>query len=81
MVQQMIELACLSWLLAEGASPANQLKSFLRIERIHWLNTLLTCSLCLGFWVGLIGTQNILHAAGVSVMAEALSRINNRTIL
>jgi hypothetical protein len=81
MIQNIIELSCLSWLIAEGASPAQWLKHRLRIERFPVLEQLLTCSLCTGFWVGLIGTQNILHASLVSVIAEGISRINRKTIL
>lgn len=78
---KVLELACLSWLIAEGAQPLEWLKEKIRLERIKFFYTLLTCSLCTGFWVGMIGTQNILHASLVSVIAEAISRINKRTIL
>ena len=81
MMVKLIGLACLSFLIAEGAEPLEYLKQKIRLERFHWINKLLTCSLCCGFWVGLMGTQNILNAAIVSVCAETISRINKKTIL
>lgn len=34
----------------------------------HWM--LIECTLCLGFWVGLIGTQDILLASIISITSE-----------
>ena len=40
----------------------------------RWHYQLLTCSLCSGFWIGLIVTTNLEWAAIISVLAELISQ-------
>lgn len=77
---ELIGMAIFAWLLAEGAEPAMYLKEKLRLTEDNMFGRLFYCSLCLGFWVGLIYFGTIYQAAIVSGLAEAVSRINKYTM-
>jgi len=81
-----IELACLSFLFV-NAEPLILFKRFCgyREEQMHtysktkqFIHKLIYCCLCSGFWIGLIFSGSILKAALISVIAEIISKINNR---
>ena len=85
---QIIGIAILAWMFADGFEPIQIFKHIFLIDNpddwsgvMHWLVKLINCSLCVGFWSGLIITEDIYTAAITSVLAEAVSRINKSTII
>lgn len=79
-ILELAGLACAGYLFAEAAQPVQYLKKLCRTDRVGWLSQLLDCSLCSGFWIGLVYTQNVLSACIVSVMAEVVSRWMKKNI-
>lgn len=87
---EILGLAILCWMFAEGFEPIQVLKkSFCEFDLsdptywtglLHWIIKAINCSLCTGFWVGLIYFENIFNAAIISVLAESISRLNKNTI-
>lgn len=84
---QLIGVSILCWMFAEGFEPVQVLKRMLHIDEpdgdclSYWLIKGLNCSLCIGFWGGLIYFQGDLFKASItSVLAEAISRINKSTL-
>lgn len=73
------ELSGLTYLIV-NAEPIIILKNKLGIDTDsenkynRFIARLLDCCLCTGFWFGLIVTQNLLIAGGVSVLAEYISK-------
>ncbi len=81
-------LAILCWLFAEGFAPLQALKAFLHIDEpqgdslSQMLISALNCSKCVGLWGGLIYFEgDLFKAAIVSVLAEAISRLNKATLM
>ena len=83
-------LAAISFLFASGAEPIQLLKhkfNLLTIEdhNPEWKNfliKLINCSLCSGFWVGLIFTQSLYSAAIISILAEYICiKLNQNKLL
>lgn len=78
-----ISICCLVFLFAVGAEPIQDIKTKFSIgptdqyiSPIQWFITkMINCSLCSGFWIGLIFYQSILLACLVSVGSEILTRI------
>lgn len=84
---EIIGLSILCWMFAEGFRPLQILKQFLHIDEpsgdsiSYWIILALNCSLCCGWWFGLIYFQGDLFKAAItSVLAEAISRINKNTM-
>ena len=81
-INTFISLCCLVFLFAVGAEPIQDIKTKFSVgpldeymSPIQWfIAKLLNCSLCSGFWIGLIFYQSILLACLVSVAAEILTR-------
>lgn len=79
---KIIGLASISFLIAKGAQPIQDIKSLLIISndseyknKIQWfILQLVNCSLCTGFWIGLLFTQSIIIAGIVSVVSELIDR-------
>ena len=57
------------------SKPTQWVRRSLRIDPMSILGELLECHLCIGFWIGLIGTLNIPMAALVSVLSVIISNI------
>lgn len=82
-----VGLCCATYLFAEGAEPVQELKHFAGLgaespfrNPVQWFFLkMLGCSMCVGFWVGLGYYQHLLSACILSIGAEALSRIMNKT--
>lgn len=88
-----IGLLCLTWLFTEGSAPIQFLKKIIKVNKeaeTHKIplwkqvtQALVNCSLCSGFWIGLVyywatGHPNfILMACITSVGAELFARIIN----
>lgn len=78
MVFDIIGLACLTYLLTV-AEPVIQIKEWMGLNNPNgqgikgWMSRLLSCCLCLGFWVGLMGTWSLTMAAIVSISAEVIN--------
>lgn len=78
-----LSLCCFVFLFAVGAEPIQDIKTKFSVgpldeymSPIQWFITkMLNCSLCSGFWIGLIFYQSILLACLVSVTSEILTRI------
>ena len=76
-----IGLACLSFLFAVGAEPIQWIKEIFCVgpedkyyNKIQWvILKLINCSLCSGFWIGLIFTQSIILAGIISILAEYIT--------
>jgi hypothetical protein len=79
---KLIGLACFTYLMV-NSEPTNRLKSMVGFDVMDeqgwrgFISRLLDCCLCLGFYIGLIGTGNLLYASIVAVMAEF---INNKIL-
>lgn len=87
---QYLGLAAISFLFATGAEPIQLLKHKLNLLNIEdhnpsWKNLLIkliNCSLCSGFWIGLIFTQSIYSSAIISILAELICiQINKNKLL
>jgi hypothetical protein len=80
---KIVGLACIGVLFV-SAEPAIKLKHFLfnKIENYQdrWFWRLINCSLCSGFWIGLVFTGDILTAATVAVLGEVLYQKINGSI-
>lgn len=76
-------LLCLTWLFVKGSEPLQFLKKLVNLHndtplRNVWmivLRKLVNCSLCSGFWIGLIYYQNILSASLFAICAEVFDRL------
>lgn len=84
-----IGLICFTWLFTTGAAPIQFIKNFFGVgdkstpkdvTRLL-LQKLLNCSLCMGFWFGLIFYQNLWMACIISLTSEAthkvITKLNN----
>jgi hypothetical protein len=84
-----IGLICFTWLFATGADPIQFIKNFFKVGNDsepkditrQLLQKLLNCSMCMGFWFGLIYYQNFLLACVVSISAELFSRLLNYILI
>lgn len=78
-------LLCLIWLFVEGSAPIQFIKKILNLHpdkpnrNIYRavLIKLISCSLCSGFWIGLIYYQDFLLAGFTSISAEIFHRLLN----
>jgi hypothetical protein len=89
---ELIGLAALCWMFAESFEPIQYLKknlypcydlsdpSYWSGGIMYWFVKFINCSLCSGFWFGLIYFEDIFKAAIVSIIAEGISRINKNTM-
>lgn len=83
MVITIIGLACLGYLLAVAAEPAQDIKEYFNLHidavyrnKFQWFFVkMLNCCLCFSFWLGLSVTLNISVAAIVSVLSEIICRL------
>jgi hypothetical protein len=71
---KLIGLSCIGvlWINSE---PTTKLRHWIYksyTDNWHW--RLINCCLCVSFWIGLIGTGDLLYAAIVSVLGEILCR-------
>jgi len=81
-------LTCV-WLFVKGAGSIQFLKNYIGIGAyskpknalIILAKELTNCSLCSGFWMGLIYYQDFLMACLVSVCAEIVSRLIDKTLI
>jgi hypothetical protein len=74
---ELLGLSCISvlWVVSE---PTVYFRYKLFGDADTWYTRLLSCSMCSGFWIALVATQNIFHAAIVSICAELIcQKINN----
>lgn len=79
----LLGIICLVWLFAEGLDPVQNIKKYFKVDNYaEYINSfqwffvkLLNCCLCLGFWTGLVLSQDVFIASITSVGAEILSRI------
>ena len=70
------------FLFVHGAEPAQAIKRYFYLgeeqpeyNQLHWwLIRLVNCSLCTGFWTGLIYYQDIYMACITAVSAEILTK-------
>ena len=77
------------WFFTTGSAPIQWAKSYLGIGEddtpknvwIRLIQKLLSCSLCFGFWVGLIYYQSIEFACLTSIGAELFTRLWNRILV
>lgn len=84
MILNIVGLACFSWLLTV-AEPVIRMRVLLGIHQVTeeseirtFIVRLLDCAMCIGFWVGLIGTLSIPQAALVAVIARIIDdRLGN----
>ena len=78
-----IGILSLTWLFTTGASVIQFAKNFLTIGNLSspkgltltLIQKLINCSMCSGFWIGLIYYQNFLLACIVSISAELFQRL------
>lgn len=81
-------ILCAVYLFTTGAQPIQDIKRYFKVSNDsaylnkyqYFLLTLLNCSLCFGFYVGLFYYQSILLAAIVSVSSELLTIFLNKQI-
>lgn len=86
LVLKLVGLSCLT-ILFVISEPSVLLKRFLGFREEEYgkygvikqfFFRLITCTLCSGFWIGLIFTQSIFYASIVSVVSELITnKINN----
>jgi len=90
LILQHLGLAAISFLFAVGAEPIQLLKHKLNILNVEdhnpeWKNfiiKLINCSLCSGFWIGLLFTQSLYSAAIISILSELICiQINKNKLL
>lgn len=82
-----IGILSVTWLWTKGADSIQFLKNFIGIGNMNqpkklWLQViqkLVNCSMCSGFWIGLIYYQSFLMACIVSISAEIFTRLLNLT--
>ncbi len=84
---KLIGSAALTYLFI-NSEPTNRLVGFLHLDNpetpgfIGFISRLLQCALCLGFWVTLIVTGNLLLAAIGSLLSELVNRyMNNNNLI
>lgn len=85
MVIKFLGLIVFTWLFTEGAAPVQFIKKFFGVDNEskakdvtrRMLILLLNCSLCMGFWFGLIFLQDLWAACLLSICAELFHRIIN----
>lgn len=83
LIMILLSIASASFLFAVGAEPIQNIKRFFKLDNDayiknkyhHFFVKLLNCSLCSGFWIGLILTQNILLACLISVLAGLIEKL------
>lgn len=76
MIFNIIALACLTIIIATS-SITNKIKHYFGVSNLdepktvllQFIQELINCNMCVGFWVGLIATQSILIASVVSILA------------
>lgn len=74
--------ACLTFLLTV-AQPVRDILTFLDLipessnPIKRYVGTMLSCCLCLSFWITLILTGNVLHASIGSILSESIARKMN----
>lgn len=81
-----IGVICAVWLFVTGASIIEFIKLFIGVSNASepkqvWkqlVQKLINCSMCVGFWFGLIIYQDFFMACIVSLTAEAFERINDK---
>ena len=79
---EFIAICSLVFLFAVGAEPIQWLKALVNVQEDaeyknkvqYFFVKLLNCSLCVGFWVGLIFYHSILFAGLVSIGSEFIAR-------
>ena len=77
MIIKIIGLACLTIILAKS-SISQKIKSIFGLSELDetynvyssLIQELINCCMCLGFWIGIIATQDILLASIISILAE-----------
>lgn len=78
-----IKLICFNWLLV-NAEPIILFRTYIGFNELEYDNwnkykrfifRLITCEICLGFWVGLLFTFNPFTAAVVSVGSGIINKI------
>jgi hypothetical protein len=83
MIIKILGLAALGFLLV-NAEPAILLRRFIGFKEEEYNDygvvksffyRMITCSMCLSFWIGLIVTQDIYQAAIISVLAMIIEKI------
>jgi hypothetical protein len=73
LIFKLIGIACLTSVLV-NAEPVEKLRERI-FKKDNWFTKLITCALCLGFWLGFFFMGfNLLHAGIVSILAELISR-------
>lgn len=85
-VIKFIGIICFTWLFTVGAAPIQFIKEFIGIsnesqpKKIYLivLQKLTNCSMCMGFWFGLIFYQNFWLACIISLTSEAFTKVANR---
>ena len=78
-----IGLLCAVWLFVTGASIIEFIKLFVGLSNnsepkrvwMQLLQKLINCSMCVGFWTGIIFYQNFYIACILSLSAEAFERL------
>jgi hypothetical protein len=86
---ELFGLAVICWMIAEGFEPLQVFKKIGPYDisdpsywtgLMYWIVKFINCSLCCGFWIGLIYYEDIFKAALTSVIAEGISRLNKNTM-
>ncbi len=78
-----IGILAMTWLFVTGASSIQFIKNFLKVGNtsipkyliLNIVQKLINCSMCSGFWIGLIYYQDFLMACIVSISAEIFCRV------
>jgi hypothetical protein len=84
-----IYIGLIGWWIASGSGIIQDIKHWLMIKRIWYITDQfgyikerrlkpLDCEVCMGFWLGLIITQDLQQAVLSSVFAILTSKIMNR---
>lgn len=82
-VTKFIGLICFTWLFTVGAAPVQFVKRLFEVSNKcepkavykQVTQKLINCSMCMGFWIGLIFYQDIWMACIISLTAEAFCRV------
>ena len=80
-----IGILCATWLFVVGAKPIAFIKDQLKLGNLDEpkpiimkaIRSLINCSMCSGFWIGLAYYQDFLMACIVSIAAEIFARMIN----
>lgn len=81
-----IAIAAITYLFIES-EPLILIKRFLGFKEENYnqygkvkafIYRLITCALCSGFWIGLMMTHSLQHAALISLAAETITRLMKR---